>query len=101
MNVSRSAAFLGSAILVGLAGVAAHAQPSNMTFFVTSVGSGRERISGAWKERTSIANGLPRPQARGAGPGAPICRRRPRAARPPSMRATASDAARGRTPRET
>ena len=41
MNVSRSAAFLGSAILVGLAGVAAHAQPSNMTFFVTSVGSGK------------------------------------------------------------
>jgi hypothetical protein len=41
MNCLRPFAFLGSIILFGLAGGVAQAQQSNMTFFVTSVGSGK------------------------------------------------------------
>ncbi len=57
--------------MVGVCVVGAQQSPGGLSFFITSVGSGKGADFGGWKAQTSTASSLRRRPARGTGPGAP------------------------------
>ena len=109
--MSKSKAFIVAALALGVtSGVQAHNNPRrrrncrkrpNMTFFVTGAGPGKGADLGGIEGADQHCQSWRSVTARAEKPGAPISApRRPTASRP-SMRATASAKARGRTSKAT
>ena len=98
MNMDRRASifFLVLLIAAGFGG-ACRAQQSEMSFFVTSAGSGRGADLGAWLVRIGFANNLRRRRGPAAAHGTPISAHRRQTDSRQSTLATASDTGRGAT----
>jgi len=94
LSILASATLLSAALTAD-----AQAQQANMSFFVTSAGSGKGADLGGSPARTSTASNSRKPPAPPARPGTPISAPRRRTASPRSMRAIVSAMVRGKTPR--
>jgi hypothetical protein len=94
LSILASAAMLSVALPEG-----AQAQQANMSFFVTSTGSGKGADLGGLAGADQRCQQLRKPPARPARPGTLISALKRRTASPPLMREIASGMVRGRTPR--
>ena len=95
----RSTAFVFSALLVLGVSAGSSAQQANMSFVVTSAGSGKGADLGGLEGRTGSANSWRRPSGPEAAPGMPTSARKRPTVGSRSARAIASGMVHGRTPR--